>query len=711
MLTEFFHIVHHVSLSKTKTIIEDCIALYLKTCLGIFDGEPKDDSYKPFQESSYAADNQLNLSKPRTDQADRFSRKATQCRSSNTIQPFCSQDPSIRPTMHSTSLLADLQSSISQDRLTTSPRPVQQPPSRAPPPPPTAVVNEPSTKPSEMLGETSTDLSTVIFRPLENYIVACFAHCNILNASFPISAPSPLPRVASDANPKQSSQTSRFGKWNDDETSFSEIDAKTLLLGDFAENGMWWTGGADLEKPRGILKKADERIGLEKASNKTPRIHWGELSEWYYTILYAGRSWRQVLEEGQKNTSSNEINALNHISIEHQQQIEKALADACSHVQRTLLKASENLLRRPGVVIKRPEDGRFLLILFANPMLNSSNFGLLPKASRPENQRSMSHDPDLALKPVASSIRHAMSSPQKSHNIHHKNSSAHKNAGIVKRILGLISNLPDECHHHMIIWLSRSSESYFRRIVDLVGGFVTYRLSRQHGRRRSTSHNLLGELVPSISGSGVESPAQLHAALGIVRASKTPSSNDEPMTYSEDWQIKAAARVMSLLCTANNNSAHRQQDFPQKVISENGDLPVHPFTQNRTQPAQLLPTSTFYNSLLDFSDLVADFETWESRRGQFSFCQYPMFLSVWAKIHIMEYDARRQMETKAREAFFNSIMGRKVISQYLVLKIRRECLVEDSLRGVSEVVGAGQEEIKKGLRIEFWNEEGIDAGG
>ncbi|RAL58815.1 hypothetical protein DID88_009125 [Monilinia fructigena] len=77
----------------------------------------------------------------------------------------------------------------------------------------------------------------------------------------------------------------------------------------------------------------------------------------------------------------------------------------------------------------------------------------------------------------------------------------------------------------------------------------------------------------------------------------------------------------------------------------------------------------------------------------------------------MEHDARRQMEVKAREAFFNSIMTRKNVNQYLLLKVRRECLVEDSLKGVSEVVGTGGEEIKKGLRIEFKGEEGIDAGG
>ena len=77
----------------------------------------------------------------------------------------------------------------------------------------------------------------------------------------------------------------------------------------------------------------------------------------------------------------------------------------------------------------------------------------------------------------------------------------------------------------------------------------------------------------------------------------------------------------------------------------------------------------------------------------------------------MEHDAKRQMEVKAREAFFDSIMTHKNATQYLTLKVRRDCLVEDSLRGVSEVVGSNSEDIKKGLRIEFKGEEGIDAGG
>jgi E3 ubiquitin-protein ligase HECTD2 len=117
-------------------------------------------------------------------------------------------------------------------------------------------------------------------------------------------------------------------------------------------------------------------------------------------------------------------------------------------------------------------------------------------------------------------------------------------------------------------------------------------------------------------------------------------------------------------------------------------------------------------TLLDDSDLVADFEVWERKQGgRFSFCQHPFLLSIGAKIQILEHDARKQMETKARDAFFDSIMTNRVVQQFLVLSIRRVCLVDDSFKAVCEVIGGGGEDINKGLRINFKGEEGVDAGG
>ena len=250
--------------------------------------------------------------------------------------------------------------------------------------------------------------------------------------------------------------------------------------------------------------------------------------------------------------------------------------------------------------------------------------------------------------------------------------------------------------------------------MELIGSFVSYRLSRQHGRKRSNIQDPSGFMIPSISGPGAGTSAQLHAALGVTTTPKSPNRLSSAVDYNEDWQIKAAARTMSLLFSANNNELSVKPDGSTLPVPKDiGRMSSGSVVKKRThRHGQLLPTNAFYNTMLDYADLIADFDVWESRkRDKFTFCQYPMFLSIWAKIRIMEYDARRQMEIMARDAFFNSIMSRKPVNQYLVLKVRRECLVEDSLRGVSEVVGTGQEEIKKGLRIEFIGEEGLDSGG
>jgi E3 ubiquitin-protein ligase HECTD2 len=278
-------------------------------------------------------------------------------------------------------------------------------------------------------------------------------------------------------------------------------------------------------------------------------------------------------------------------------------------------------------------------------------------------------------------------------------------SGIVKRIVGLLANLPSDCHHYLVSWFSRFSLPQFEKIVELVGRFVTYRLCRQHGRRKSEAAKEDHYLIPSFSNAAMtNNPSELHAAIsGRSQNKQAKDKRDVPMFYSDDWQVRAAGRVMALLFTANNTDITRKP----------GSLDTWARRQQQgTERGHMVPISSFYNTRLDYSNLViADFEAWESKTTKFTFCQYPFFLSIGAKIQILEHDARRQMEVKAREAFFSSILTRKAVSQYFVLRVRRDCLVEDSLQRVSEVLGSSPEEMKKGLRIGFVGEEGVDAGG
>lgn len=587
-------------------------------------------------------------------------------------------------------------------------------PSRAPPPPP-AQISSPQIE-DGVRGDSQPqqqDSSRSIFRPLENYIIACFTSIECLNTSFPSPQNSQLRRAASESTAIGSCPSPKAENCVALDSPFPELDAKTLLLGDFAENGIWWTGKGQFDRQRsqGNGSRTPDGNSEERLTARTPRINWAEVNEWYLLVVSLGHLWRDRLQEYKPGILPATNMAISEfLAEEGPKSIKNDIVEACAHVQRTLLKASENILRRPGRPLRKPDDCRFLLILLANPLLHASDSGAFTR-TRHTNTPSSTNRPETPARQLTFSLSRGTSMSHR-RSPSNKSGTAGMHSGIIKRILGLLANLPSEHHHCLVNWFSRFSEFHFRRLVDLVGGFVTYRLSKQHGRKRSDDHDPHGGLIPSMSGPGAGTSAQLHAALGVSGAQKSPEKKDGKPSYEDDWQIKAAARVMSLLFSANTLTTSRLHDTSRNPASETGRTRAGSASRNSTRPyGQLLPTSAFYNTLLDHSDLVADFEAWESRRGKFSFCQYPMFLSIWAKIRIMEHDVRRQMEIKAREAFFSSILNRRAVNQYLVLKVRRDCLVEDSLRSVSEVVGAGQDEIKKGLRIDFVGEEGLDSGG
>lgn len=490
-----------------------------------------------------------------------------------------------------------------------------------------------------------------IYRNLENYISTCFAGCATLNRSF-LNVRPHFQRAASEGQSTRTEpdkpQLSPLGCEN--VLSEVQVDAKTLLLGDIAENGSWWTGER-LSRGHSTHAHARERSpdpwrGV--VSLKSPRINWSEVTYWYQAVLNAGDSWRDQLTALQARSPSEPLAAFTGAeeAAELLAEIENDVVESRKHLQRVLLKATENLLKRPRRPLKYPEDCRFLLIVMANPLLLSS----VPSSMAPR--------PNMQL-----SARRA---------------GPGQHSGIVKRILGLMAHLPNEIHQILVSWFSRLSENQFQRTVDLVGGFVTYRLSRPSQQRELIDPT--ESLVPSFSESGAHHASQLHAALGGSRptSSKPTDSSGKPQlaSYGDDWQVRAAARVMALLFAANGGHlSKRREATPNEPRSPSVGLSAR---RSAHAHGQLIPISSFYNTMLDYADLVADFDNWESNGAKFSFSQYPFFLSIYAKIHLMEMEARRQMEIKAREAFFDSILSNKAVSQYLVLKVRRECLVEDS---------------------------------
>lgn len=553
-----------------------------------------------------------------------------------------------------------------------------------------------------------------IFRPLEDYLAASYGDFECLNRAFTTYRPRMGGRTRSESSVNTAAIEPKSA--NAESPDLSELDAKMLLLGDFAENGSWWTGRVERNRSeRAPLKREVSTNSVDNlVTSKSPQIDWGGLNLWYNTVSQAGTHWKERLRDVHPSKEGRDTSM---ISGEDAEAVEEDLYNARIHVQRTLLKITENLLKRPGRPLRAPDDTRFLLLILSNPLLYPSGGPELVAQPHLQTSRAQEDRAQPARQTLDVPTAGRSPLPTKSPSTSKREASAGHHSGIIKRLIGLIANLPGDTHRYFVSWFARFEEHQFRRTVDLISRFITYRLTRsQQGKQRPDKHDPTAGLIPEFSGAGPSSSAQLHAALGLTPSNSTKEKDGKPQpaAYSEDWQLQVASKVMSLLFAANNVYYARRPVEPINITPSVAGMPSAGLAarERARSHGQLLPTSDFYNTLLDYNNLIADFEAWESRKGRFSFCQYPFLLSIGTKIRILEHDAQRQMENKAREAFFNSLLshGRQE-EQHFHLRVRRDCLVDDSLQRISEVVGAGSEDIKKGLRVHFVGEEGVDAGG
>lgn len=127
------------------------------------------------------------------------------------------------------------------------------------------------------------------------------------------------------------------------------------------------------------------------------------------------------------------------------------------------LQTTEALLARPGKRIRKPHEARFLLILLENPQLKYRKHKLEGLAGQ----------------------------------------------HLLKKILGLISSLPNEVHQYIVNWIGRYPQPIFQNHVDLINGFLSHRLGKLNKYRESR-------------------------------------------TYHSCWQVKAASRTMALLYCASS---------------------------------------------------------------------------------------------------------------------------------------------------------------
>lgn len=400
-------------------------------------------------------------------------------------------------------------------------------------------------------------------------------------------------------------------------------------------------------------------------------------------------------------------------------------------VIRAMMQGTEKLLRRPGRPLTAKEDVRYLLIILENPLLLQQTF------------------------------------PQESSYHHH----------IVKSLVGILANLSGRVHQELALWISQQGRSSLRRKVQLVNQFISYRLqkydrawqrSNQNTARRLNTYSAQSnqQELPAFQRSRSSTNAPVRRPRGHSRMRSNTDSRishsqkpAESKTKKDDEKRISASISMESLSLNESPGLIRNRSVsetpPQMVarrlhrkhmVDADDDYYVgadgvfNPRTTNMHQhdwrltaaaktmallfaANQLLPTrarlalDVFYNRDIDRTmDLISDYDSWQTQLQpqRFNFCQYPLLLSLPAKVQILEMEAGRQMDSKVKEAVISAMfrahqyqndMGRE--QPHLKLFVRRHCLVEDSLNQLS----SHENDLKKRLKIEFAGEEGIDQGG
>ncbi|EQC25803.1 hypothetical protein SDRG_16351 [Saprolegnia diclina VS20] len=93
-----------------------------------------------------------------------------------------------------------------------------------------------------------------------------------------------------------------------------------------------------------------------------------------------------------------------------------------------------------------------------------------------------------------------------------------------------------------------------------------------------------------------------------------------------------------------------------------------------------------------------------------SFCDFAFILDAASKSKILQFDAEYQQNVRVHDSIRSSLAeADQHVHPYLVLRVRREHVIEDALQQLVQV--ATSEQLKKPLKVKFIGEEGVDEGG
>ncbi|CEM37948.1 unnamed protein product [Vitrella brassicaformis CCMP3155] len=166
--------------------------------------------------------------------------------------------------------------------------------------------------------------------------------------------------------------------------------------------------------------------------------------------------------------------------------------------------------------------------------------------------------------------------------------------------------------------------------------------------------------------------------------------------------VKNAIKFIQLLYSAN------EARTKESLSHESSSTSVSVY---RTPP-NCLPMREFNNDAINATTMLIkhDFLQWiQGEELDLGLMDHPFLLDAASKATALKYDALIQQNFERRHAVIAGLMNNsRTVTPYLVFRVRRDSLVEDTLRALSS---GGVEDLKKQLKVIFDGEEGVDEGG
>ncbi|XP_046455571.1 probable E3 ubiquitin-protein ligase HERC4 isoform X2 [Daphnia pulex] len=169
----------------------------------------------------------------------------------------------------------------------------------------------------------------------------------------------------------------------------------------------------------------------------------------------------------------------------------------------------------------------------------------------------------------------------------------------------------------------------------------------------------------------------------VVHIIHLPSSFDPTETTRLGIRLKMCLDVLKKINNVNRQAATKKVGHEQFYIPE----------------------------LTDKVDVKRDYFKWlvDAPNKEFRLCNYSFVFDAKAKTLLLEADQNIQMHSAMQEAATRGVyFGFPAIQQYLILEVRRDNLVNDTINELSK---CASQDLKKPLKVKFHGEEAEDAGG